>query len=378
MRRLVAEAGGYYDYWSTGSRASLRELLVNEGLAVHAAQAVAPGFDAADYFGYPRRQYHRLREMEAFLRRVVEPDLEQSGLGLRLRYLSGGMSPSARLVGGRVIPERAGYYLGYRMTEALVAERGIAEALRAPALDFQAAEARGAGDPDGLGGPLLPHAEAGEHPVEHLLDVDRPDELVEGGRRFPDVVRREHRVGDARTGHGRTASAVGVRAAHLLERPRERRARPTERRAMAGAGERRLEIRERDPVGEDPLRHRAPEPVESRPGHRRHANPSSPARPSRSSLVRTRSVGRAPAIASSSAPGLAPSLDAQQHQVRRARDIAGSPRSPAGRCGPWPPTCPPCPPAGPASPESRSGPRPRRAWCRESRSPGPGRCRAGR
>ena len=63
MRRLVADGGGYYDYWSTGSRATLRELLVNEGLAVHAAQAVAPGFDAADYFGYPRRQYHRLREM---------------------------------------------------------------------------------------------------------------------------------------------------------------------------------------------------------------------------------------------------------------------------------------------------------------------------
>jgi hypothetical protein len=140
MRRLVADGGGYYDYWSTGSRATLRELLVNEGLAVHAAQAVAPGFDAADYFGYPRRQYHRLREMEAFLRRVVDPDLEQSGLGLRLRYLSGGMSPTARLVSGRVLPERAGYYLGYRMTEALVAERGLAAAVRAPAHDFQAAE----------------------------------------------------------------------------------------------------------------------------------------------------------------------------------------------------------------------------------------------
>lgn len=140
LRRLVAENGGYYDYWATGSRASLRELLVNEGLAVHAAQAVAPGFDAADYFGYPRRQYHRLREMESFLRRAVEPDLERSGLGLRLRYLSGGMSPSARLVSGRIIPERAGYYLGYRMTEALVSERGLAEAVRAPAQDFQAAE----------------------------------------------------------------------------------------------------------------------------------------------------------------------------------------------------------------------------------------------
>ncbi|MEO7986519.1 MAG: DUF2268 domain-containing putative Zn-dependent protease [Gemmatimonadales bacterium] len=140
MRRLVAESGGYYDYWSTGSRATLRELLVNEGVAVHTAQAVAPGFDAADYFGYPRRQYHRLREMEAFLRRAVEPDLERSGLGLRLRYLSGGMSPAARLVNGRVLPERAGYYLGHRMAESLVTERGLAAAVRAPAHEFEVAE----------------------------------------------------------------------------------------------------------------------------------------------------------------------------------------------------------------------------------------------
>jgi Predicted Zn-dependent protease (DUF2268) len=140
MRRLVNDQGGYYDYWSTGSRASLRELLVNEGLAVHAAQAIAPGFAAADYFGYARRQYHRLREMEAFLRRIIEPDLEQSGLGLRLRYLSGGMSPSARLVAGRVLPERSGYYMGYRMTETLVAQRGIRDAVRAAAQEFNLAE----------------------------------------------------------------------------------------------------------------------------------------------------------------------------------------------------------------------------------------------
>jgi Predicted Zn-dependent protease (DUF2268) len=145
MRRLVTDNGGYYDYWSTGSRATLRELLVNEGLAVHAAQAIAPGFAAAEYFGYARRQYHRLREMEAFLRRVVEPELEQSGLGLRLRYLSGGMSPSARLVAGRVLPERSGYYLGYRMTEALVAQRGLIDSVRASAHEFQEAEDRARG-----------------------------------------------------------------------------------------------------------------------------------------------------------------------------------------------------------------------------------------
>jgi hypothetical protein len=140
LRRIVSELGGYYDYWQTGSRATLRELLLNEGLAVHASRAVAPGFDPADYFGYTRRQYHRLRELEAFLRRAVEGDLELAGLGLRLRYLSGGMSSAARLVSGRVIPERAGYYLGYRMAEAMVGARGLPQALRAAAAEFQAAD----------------------------------------------------------------------------------------------------------------------------------------------------------------------------------------------------------------------------------------------
>ena len=140
LRRLVAEGGGYYDYWSTGSRATLRELLVNEGVAVHAAQAVAPGFAPADYFGYPRRQYGRMRELEAFLRRAVRDELDEAGLGLRLRYLLGGATAATRLVQGKVIPERAGYYLGHRMTEALVQSAGIAKALRASTDAFAAAE----------------------------------------------------------------------------------------------------------------------------------------------------------------------------------------------------------------------------------------------
>ena len=86
LKRLIAEQGGYYDYWATGSRATLRELLVNEGLAVHASRSRRPGFDPANYFGYPRRQYRRLRELEAFLRRVVELELDGTGIGLRLRY----------------------------------------------------------------------------------------------------------------------------------------------------------------------------------------------------------------------------------------------------------------------------------------------------
>lgn len=142
LRRLVAEAGGNYDYWNTGSRATLRELLVNEGLAVASSQAVAPGFEPWEYFGYSRRQYRRIRELEAFLRRAAAPDLDRRGLGLRLRFLSGGMSPASRLVGGKVLPERAGYYLGLRLVENYLSEHGLARSVRAAAGDIRDVEER--------------------------------------------------------------------------------------------------------------------------------------------------------------------------------------------------------------------------------------------
>jgi len=142
LRRLIADQGGDYDCWELASRASLRELLVNEGVAVHASRIVAPGRPDEEYFGFSRRQFRRLRELEAFLVRAADDDLDRSGLGLRLRYLTGGMTPSARLVQGRILPERAGYYLGARMAEALVMERGLADAVRASAAEFAEAALR--------------------------------------------------------------------------------------------------------------------------------------------------------------------------------------------------------------------------------------------
>ena len=145
MRRLVVEQRGYYDLWETGSRATLRELLVNEGTAVAASQAIAPGFEPWDYFGYTRRQYRRIRELDAFLRRVSTPDLDATGLGLRLRYLSGGVRPSARQVAGRILPERSGYYLGLRLVERYVDEHGAARAVRSSADEFRQADDRAVG-----------------------------------------------------------------------------------------------------------------------------------------------------------------------------------------------------------------------------------------
>jgi len=145
MRRLVGELGGYYDGWEMGSRATLRELVVNEGAAIAASQAVAPGFDPWEYFGYNRRQYRRLRELDAFLRRASVTDLDSTGLGLRLRYLSGGMSPAARLLAGKVLPERSGYYLGLRLVENYFAEHGAASTVRAAVEELRQADDRASG-----------------------------------------------------------------------------------------------------------------------------------------------------------------------------------------------------------------------------------------
>ncbi len=139
MRELVQDAGGYYSYWDTGRQATLRELLVNEGLAVHVSRAVSPGHAAWEYFGFARRQYARIREVEPVLARAAGNHFDRAGLGLRLRYLSGGMSDEARTVERIVLPERAGYFLGARMVEAAISARGFAWSVRASAEEIAAA-----------------------------------------------------------------------------------------------------------------------------------------------------------------------------------------------------------------------------------------------
>ena len=136
MRALVDAAGGYYSYWETGRHATLRELLVNEGLAVQVSQAISPGHAAWEYFGYGRRQYARVRELESIVARAVAPDLDSSALGLRLRYLSGGMSDEARTVDRYVLPERSGYLIGARIVEPAIQTRGLSWAIRAGAREL--------------------------------------------------------------------------------------------------------------------------------------------------------------------------------------------------------------------------------------------------
>jgi len=140
--RPLVEESAYYSYWNTGRTVSLRELVINEGLAVHASQLVSPGHAAWEYFGYVRRQYARIREMEPIIQQAIEPDLDRAALGLRLRYLSDGMSDDARMAGRHILPERSGYYVGTRMAAGAVERRGLPWALRASAAEIQALSSR--------------------------------------------------------------------------------------------------------------------------------------------------------------------------------------------------------------------------------------------
>jgi hypothetical protein len=138
MRSLIDESDGYYSYWETGRRASLRELLVNEGLAVQVSRLVSPGHAPWEYFGYARRQYGRVRELEPIISRTVRLELDRRALGLRLRYLSGGVGDEARTLDRYVIPERSGYYLGSQMVAPALEAHGPEWSVRASAEELLA------------------------------------------------------------------------------------------------------------------------------------------------------------------------------------------------------------------------------------------------
>jgi hypothetical protein len=143
MRQVISDMGGYYSYWDTGKRVSLRELLVNEGIAVHVARVISPGHAAWEYFGMIDANTP-VREMEPIVTRSLIGNLDSAGLGLRLKYLSDGMTDERRRVGDQILPERSGYYVGARMAEHAIATRGYAWTVRATAHEITATGAEAA------------------------------------------------------------------------------------------------------------------------------------------------------------------------------------------------------------------------------------------
>jgi hypothetical protein len=77
--------------------------------------------------------------MEPIISRSLIGILDNAGLGLRLRYLSEGMTDERRKSGEQILPERSGYFVGAKMVEHAIATRGYAWTVRANALEITAA-----------------------------------------------------------------------------------------------------------------------------------------------------------------------------------------------------------------------------------------------
>ena len=116
-------------------------------------------------------------------------DLDRAGLGLRLKYLSGGMSEDARRVGDYIVPgEVPVTYIGARMVE---------QAVNHADLPGQSARARARSLPS----PAPPQPQPSYFPTQNELNTrsstsscfDRSDQLLERGHRCSQMNRSNGR-----------------------------------------------------------------------------------------------------------------------------------------------------------------------------------------
>lgn len=122
-----------WDSWELTRTVPLREWIYATGVAIHCAHAVYPATPVHRLIGVRRGELGRLRERERGLNALLTPDLDESGLGLVLRWLVGETPAAMRTHQGTVIPPGAGRYLAWRLTAERVARVGVREALRLPA-----------------------------------------------------------------------------------------------------------------------------------------------------------------------------------------------------------------------------------------------------
>ncbi|MBK7595014.1 MAG: hypothetical protein IPP98_06495 [Gemmatimonadetes bacterium] len=122
-----------WDSWELTRTVPLREWIYAVGVAIHLSQAVFPATPTHRLIGLRRGEIGRLRERERGLNALLTPDLDESGLGLVLRWLVAETPATIRTHQGTVIPPGAGRYLAWRLTADRVARVGVHEALRLPA-----------------------------------------------------------------------------------------------------------------------------------------------------------------------------------------------------------------------------------------------------
>lgn len=122
-------ARGDWDKWDAMRHAPLAEWIYTEGIALHAVAERFPEWSAEQLLPCSGTAYERLRGMERELRRELESELDQTGIGLVIKWLVEDAPPALRQRDtGRTIPTAAGRYLAGRMLQHRVARVGVLDA----------------------------------------------------------------------------------------------------------------------------------------------------------------------------------------------------------------------------------------------------------
>jgi hypothetical protein len=119
-----------WDRWQACRDLLLREWIYIAGLGAHLAQALLPEVAPHQILGMTQAAFARLRQRERVYHALLTADLDQSGLGLVLRWLTPAAPIGPRTVAGLVLPPFAGHYLAWRMLAGRVARVGLREAIR--------------------------------------------------------------------------------------------------------------------------------------------------------------------------------------------------------------------------------------------------------
>jgi hypothetical protein len=127
---IRVHAAGRWDRWALAQQIPLREWLYTEGLGVHLLIALLPELPIHRVIGVSRAAFTRLREQENLLQALLAVELDQSGLGLLLRWLATDAPPGARRIGRNLLPPMAGRYLSWKMLSRRVARAGLRDAIR--------------------------------------------------------------------------------------------------------------------------------------------------------------------------------------------------------------------------------------------------------
>lgn len=130
LSAVRAPRTGEWDRWQLARDIPLGEWLYTEGMGLHLAQGLLPDIPTHRLLGTSVGALHRLRDREHSLRALLDADIDHTGLGLVLRWLTPGTPASTRTSGNTVLPAGAGHYLAWRMVAERVERVGIGEAVR--------------------------------------------------------------------------------------------------------------------------------------------------------------------------------------------------------------------------------------------------------